>query len=119
MKQSSIYEGIPYADCESFQCKLLRSLRAGNISFDDAMKIIVDVTALRTIIEQQLFEYYPENAGNTLSGKMKEFNSHFKGTMSEIEFRKKYGKMVLDYFMLNKVLDNKLKYEKTRADISG
>ena len=35
---------------------------------------------------------------------MKEFHSNFKGTMSEIEFRKKYGKVVLDYFMLNKVL---------------
>ncbi len=50
---------------------------------------------------------------------MKEFNSHFKGTISEIEFRKKYGKMVLDYYILNEILDKKFKNDKKRADISG
>ncbi len=60
-KVCSIYQERPYAICESFQCKLLKALRAGNISFDDAMKIIVDATALKTKIEQQLFEYHPDN----------------------------------------------------------
>ncbi|MEI6137638.1 MAG: YkgJ family cysteine cluster protein [Mariniphaga sp.] len=104
-----IYAERPYAVCESFQCKLLKALGTGIISFDGAMKNIDDVTGLKTKIENQLFKYHPENKGDSLTAKMKEFNSHFKGTMSEAEFRKKYGKMVLDYFILNEILDNKFK----------
>ena len=114
-----IYAERPYAVCESFQCKLLKAFRAGNFPFDDAMKIIVDITRLKTKIEQQLSEYQPDNKGNSLRSKMKDFNSHFKGTMGEVEFRKKYGKMVLDYFILNEILDNKFKNDKKGADISG
>ena len=114
-----IYAERPYSICESFQCKLLKALRTGSIIFDDATKIIVELAALKTKIEQQLLEYHPENKGDSLRDKMKEFNSHFQGTMSEAEFRKKYGKMVLDYFMLKRVLNNKFKNEKNRTDISS
>jgi hypothetical protein len=114
-----IYTERPYSVCESFQCKLLKALRTGNILFDDAMKIIDQTTELKTKIENQLLVHHPENMGDSLPAKMTEFNACFKETMSGEEFRKKYGKMVLDYFMLNKVLNNKFKNEKNRTDISS
>jgi hypothetical protein len=83
------------------------------------MKIIDQVTELKSKIEQQLLEYHPENKGDSIIDKMKEFNACFKETMSGEEFRKKFGNMVLDYFILNKVLNNKFKNEKNREDISS
>ena len=83
------------------------------------MKIIDDVTVLKANIEKQLYEYHPDNTACSLPVKMKEFNAHFRGTMSEIEFRKKYGKLVLDYYILNEILDKKFRNDKKRADISG
>jgi hypothetical protein len=118
-KVCSIYQERPYSICEAFQCKLLKALRTGNIPFDDAMKIIDQVTELKSKIEQQLLEYHPENKGDSIIDKMKEFNACFKETMSGEEFRKKFGNMVLDYFILNKVLNNKFKNEKNREDISS
>ena len=83
------------------------------------MKIIDGVTVLKTKIENQLLVHHPENLGVTLPAKMKEFNAHFKETMSAIEFRKKYGKLVLDYYILNEILDKKFRNDKKQADISG
>ena len=101
----SIYMERPYIVCETFQCKLLRALRTDKTSFVDAMKIIDDTIALKTKIESQLLEHYPESTGDRLPSKMKEFNSHFTGTMSDVEFRRKYGIILLDFFMLKKKLN--------------
>jgi uncharacterized protein len=105
----AIYAERPYAVCDSFECKLLKGFRTGNISFDSAMKIIVDVFTLKTKIEHQLLEYHPTNKGDSLSAKMKEFNFCFQGIMSEVEYRKKYGELLLNFFVLNTILRNKFK----------
>ncbi len=104
-----IYAERPYAVCDSFECKLLKRFRTGNISFDAAMKIIVDVIKLKTRIEHQLLEYHPGNKGDSLPAKMKEFKSHFQGMMSEVEYRKKFGELLLNIFVLNTMLQNKFK----------
>ena len=101
----SIYLERPYSVCESFRCKLLRSVISENVSNTDAMKIIDDTIALKTKIELQLLEHHPENTGDTLPVKMEEFKAHFAGDMSDVEFRRKYGKIILNFFMLNKILN--------------
>ena len=55
-----IYTARPYAVFKSFQGKLLKALRAGNISFNDAMDIILDATALKTIIEHHYLNIIPK-----------------------------------------------------------
>jgi Fe-S-cluster containining protein len=112
----SIYKERPYDICESFQCKLLISLRTEKKSFVDAMKIINETITLKTKIESQLLEYHPENTGDRLPSKMKEFNAHFAGTMSDVEFRRKYGKILLDFFMLNKILNDSFRKNQRLSD---
>ncbi len=119
-KVSSIYVARPYFVCEAFQCKLPKAFRTGNISFDDAMKIIIDEIVQKTKIEHQLLEYHPENKGESLHGKMKEFNEYYAGTIQTGKnSEKSTEKMVLDYYMSNKIVQNKFKNDETRADISG
>ena len=100
----SIYNQRPYAVCESFRCKLLRSVISENISYSEAIKIINDVVALKTKIEAQILENQLENAGDSLPLKMKEFEAHFAETMSDVEFRKNFGHILLDFFILKKKL---------------
>lgn len=99
-----IYTERHYSCCISYQCKLLRALNTEKISFVDAMKIINDTIALKAKIELQLLEHQLENKEDPLHSKMNEFNTHFAGTMTEVEFRQKYGKMHLDFYRLNKKL---------------
>ena len=72
-----IYKTRPYVVCESFRCKLLRSVISETVSYTDAIKIIDEVIALKTKIEQQILENHPENTGDSLPQKMKEFEAHF------------------------------------------
>ncbi len=104
-KVCSIYNQRPYTVCESFRCKLLRSVISDNVSYTDAIKTINEVLALKMKIELQLLEHHPENEGDSLPGIMKEFKAHFGSTVSDIEFRKKYGRILLDFFLLNKILN--------------
>jgi len=105
-KVCSIYDHRPYAVCESFRCKLLRSVISETVSYTDAIKIINEVTVLKAKIEKQILEYHPENTGDSLPHKMKEFEAHFVETMNDVQFRKKYGKMLLDFFILKKKLSD-------------
>lgn len=114
----NIYTERPYIVCESFQCKLLRALRTEKISFIDAMKIIDDVITLKTKIELHLLELYPENTGDTLPVKMEEFKAHFAKTMSDVEFRKKYGRILLDFFVLNKILNESFRKSHAKKELS-
>ncbi|NQV02398.1 MAG: YkgJ family cysteine cluster protein [Bacteroidia bacterium] len=116
-KICSIYETRPYAVCEAFKCKLLRSVNADKISFTDALKVVDETLALKAKIESQLSEHHPKNGGDSLPRKMKEFNAHFPETMSEVEFRKKYGKMLLDFFILNKKLSGSFRKSRGKKDI--
>ena len=102
----SIYDHRPYAVCESFRCKLLRSVISENVSYTDAIKIINEVIALKAKIESQILEHHPENKGDSLPRKMKEFNLHFAETMNDVEFRKKLGHILLDFFILKKKLSD-------------
>ncbi len=113
-KLCSIYHERPYLVCESFKCKLLKGLRNGEISFDDAMKVVNETVSLRTKIESQLLEHHPENTGDSLLRKMKEFNAQFAGTMSEVEFRRKYGKLLLAFFILTKILNESFRRRLTK-----
>jgi hypothetical protein len=109
----SIYNQRPYAVCESFRCKLLRSVISENVSYTDAIKIINEVTALKTKIELQILEHHPENTGDSISNKMKEFEAHFAETMNDVEFRKEFGHLLLDFFILKKKLSDS--FRKTTA----
>jgi Fe-S-cluster containining protein len=109
----SIYNQRPYAVCESFRCKLLRSVISENVSYTDAIKIINEVTALKTKIELQILEHHPENTGDSISNRMKEFEAHFAETMNDVEFRKEFGHLLLDFFILKKKLSDS--FRKTTA----
>jgi hypothetical protein len=101
-KTCVIYDERPYSICETFSCKLLSQVRGEKIVFSDAIKIIGDTMALRRKVVLQLQAHYPENTGNSLSCQMKEFKAHFSDKMSDVDFRKKFGQLLLDYFILKK-----------------
>jgi len=69
-----------------------------------AIKIINEVLALKTKIELQILEYHPENSGDSIPCKMKEFEAHFTEGMGDAEFRKQFGHLLLDFFILRKKL---------------
>ena len=100
----TIYDHRPYSVCESFRCKLLRSVISENVSYTDAVKIINELIGLKTKIELQILESHPENTGDSLPRKMKEFEAHFTETMGDVEFRTKFGHLLLDFFILRKKL---------------
>ena len=102
----SIYDQRPYAICESFRCKLLRKVISENVSYIDAIKMINEVIALKMKIELQILEHHPKNNGDSLPRKMKEFETHFAETMNDVEFRKKFGHILLDFFILKKKLSD-------------
>lgn len=108
-----IYETRPYSVCESFRCKLLRKVISENVSYTDAIKIINGVIALKTKIELQILEHHPENMGDSIHNKMKEFEAYFAETMNDVEFRKKFGHLLLDFFILKKKLSDS--FRKTTA----
>jgi hypothetical protein len=113
----AIYNERPYSVCESFQCKLLRSVKADKTTIADALKVIEDVIRLKAKIEQQLLEDHPENTGDSLSRKMAGFTTHFTSAMGEVEFRKKFGKLLLDFFILNKILSTSFKKNTQKKDV--
>ncbi len=105
-KVCSIYDRRPYSICANFQCKLLRAVRSGNTTPAGALKIINEVIDMKTNIESQILEHHPENTGDSLPRKLKEFQLHFAHTMSEVETRRKFGQLFLSYFMLKKKLSD-------------
>jgi len=103
-KSCSIYAVRPFSVCEAFQCKLLRAFRAGNITFDDAMKAISDIMAFQEKIELQLLEHDSENMGDSFSSKIENFNKQHTEAKDKVAFRKKNGKTLLDILIMNKIL---------------
>lgn len=109
----SIYDQRPYSICASFRCKLLRAVNSGNVKYADALKTINEVIALKTRIESQILEHHPENKGDSLPRKLKQFKLHFADAMNDVEIRKKFGYIFLSYFILNMKLSTSFK--KTQA----
>jgi len=103
-KVCSIYTERPYSICEAFQCKLLRTFRAGKITFDDALKVVNNTLALKEKIELQLLESDPENIADSFNRKIKNFNKQHTEARDKGAFRKKNGKTLLDIFIMNKIL---------------
>ncbi len=101
----SIYTERPYSVCEAFQCKLLRALSAKEITFDNALKVANNTLALKEKIELQLMEQYPENLGDSYRCKIENFNKQHAEAKDGVAFRKKYGEILLNIFIMNKILN--------------
>lgn len=99
-----IYETRPYVVCSSFECKLLTRFSKEELTFQEAMKIIETAGDLKTKVESQLTESFPDNPADSLAIRMKFFNDIFTTRSGEIEFRKTYGRLLLDYVVLDKHL---------------
>ena len=99
-KCCTIYEERPYKICKSFKCKLLKAYQTEKITFTEAAGKINEAFALKTKVELQIMSLHPENQGNSIHHKMSEFSTYFSERMSELEFRKEFGRLLLDYCIL-------------------
>ena len=106
-KCCSIYDERPYRICESFKCKLIKAFQAEMITFVEAARKISETLALKTKVELQILKAHPDNKGMTIHQKMDEFSTYFSDKMNEMEIRKEFGQILLDYRIL------KMKLEKT------
>jgi len=109
-----IYDHRPYSCCVSFRCKLLQSVISEKVSYTEAIKTIDEVITHRTKVELNIMKHHPENTGVSITQKMKAFEKHFTGMMDEVEFRKKFGRLLLDIFILKKKLSDSFRKSTTK-----
>jgi len=113
-KCCTIYEERPYKVCESFKCKLIKAYLAEKITFADAADKINKVLTLKSNVELQIMSLHPKNKGNSIHHKMGEFSTYFSERMSELEFRKEFGRILLDYRILKMQLQMTFKKDQTK-----
>ena len=102
-----IYPERPSA-CSKYRCKLLRDVAAGRRSASAAGEIIQEVKAMRASIDRAVGREVPALAGLALAEQMATFERHFDDKMPAVQFRKKFARLLLDYFVLNKRLNDQL-----------
>ncbi len=113
-KCCTIYEERPFKVCEAFKCKLIKAYQAEKITFEEAAGEINKAMALKTNLELQIMNLHPENESISIHHKIKEFSLYFSKSMSELEFRKEFGKILLDYRILKMQLQLTFKKDQTK-----
>ncbi len=98
----TIYASRHFKVCESFKCKLLKQYENGEIKVEEALRLICEVRDLRNKIEQSILEFWSDIPVRAISKMVKEFEVHHMKTMTPFEFRKKFGNILLDHFILKK-----------------
>ncbi len=97
-----IYDNRPYIVCAEFKCELLQRQLSGEISYSDALARIHELNALKSKLEIQIMACHPENPGKSTIQKIFVFEKHFQSVMTEAEFKKTFGFLLLDIFIFRR-----------------
>ncbi|MEN8230183.1 MAG: YkgJ family cysteine cluster protein [Bacteroidota bacterium] len=91
--------------CNSFKCKLLKKYEKREISYENALMIIENTKALVANFDNKIKNSFPDIASKSIQVKIRRLNEKHNESLTQIAFRKNYGKILLDSLILNKMFE--------------
>ena len=111
----NIYHKNRPANCIAFKCKLLRAFEAGKISYIEALVLIDKLMVLKGQILESISDFYIVEPPVDVKKLMSDFEEYYVNHIGELEFRKMFGKTLLNYAMLIQLIKKHFLVTKQRA----
>lgn len=90
--------------CGNYKCNLLKKYNKQEVSYENAIKIIEITKTTAAKLDKEITNSFPDIARESISNKIDILNEKHNKTTNQMEFRKNFGKILLNSVIFREIL---------------